>query len=375
WRRVSHEHIVGDIRLKIPHRLADYVRLLQEVFPQDREGIGGFFEELEAIYHELYSPDTRKRDAIWRWANTPYLEMVDRFVRDPQLRHFMAALSAYITDAPKTISAITYAPCLPGVDDTFYPAGGSQVLADALVGAIEAHGGKVRLSTAVSRIFVENNQAKAIQLSDGTVIPADVVVSNTDVRQTFCRLLASEAVPAHWAKRTAHLRPSCSVFIVFLGLDYVPDAAAFIVLPEHSVGVAVPSVVDSSLASPGHTSVTLMRVMPHSEAVTWKRSTPDYEARKRREGDALIALCERALPGLREHIVYRQEATPATVERYVWSTDGAIYHLPLDEWHPPNVTPIRGLYLAGTATSTRPGVEDAARSGMLCAEAILAKGS
>jgi phytoene dehydrogenase-like protein len=137
------------------------------------------------------------------------------------------------------------------------------------------------------------------------------------------------------------------------------------------LSVNVPSLIDPSLAPEGHAAITLIYLLPHEEAVTWRREAEEYRERKKQVGDELIKLAETAIPDLRRHILYRQEATPATMERYAWTSDGAIYGLEMNQWHPPARTPLRGLFLAGAGTRDRPGVADVVASGAKAAmEAI-----
>ena len=82
-------------------------------------------------------------------------------------------------------------------------------------------------------------------------------------------------------------------------------------------------------------------------------------------------MAENAIPNMRDHIIYRQVASPASFVRYAWTTDGAIYGLDIDEWRPPVKTPIKGLYLAGAGVSTGPGVGDAVYSGIRAAESVV----
>ena len=131
----------------------------------------------------------------------------------------------------------------------------------------------------------------------------------------------------------------------------------------------MPSKVDPSLAPAGHASVTLIALVPQAGAGAWDRRAPGYSRRKREEGDRLIALAGQAIPGLGDHIVYRQEASPATFARYAWTTGGAIYG-PVAGREPGPKSPIPGLYLAGAGTFPGAGVEAVVISGTLAAEAV-----
>ena len=84
----------------------------------------------------------------------------------------------------------------------------------------------------------------------------------------------------------------------------------------------------------------------------------------------VVAEAEQALPGLRGHIVYRQEGSPATFARYAWTTGGAIYGGSLGQWQPPARSPVEGLVLAGAGVFPGAGVEAVVISGTLAADAI-----
>jgi len=128
--------------------------------------------------------------------------------------------------------------------------------------------------------------------------------------------------------------------------------------------------VDDSLAPPQHASLSLISLAPPSER--WDRSAPGYTARKRAAGDALIARAEMVLPGLSSHIVYRQDATPATFARYAWTTGGSIYGPAIGGWCPSAKSPIEGLVLAGAGVFPGAGIEAVVISGVVAADALLA---
>ena len=118
-------------------------------------------------------------------------------------------------------------------------------------------------------------------------------------------------------------------------------------------------------------AITLLTLVPNGQIFTWDRSEPGYSKNKQEFGDQLITIAEKAVPKLKDHIIYREDASPATFARYAWTTGGAIYGLAIDEWRPSISTPINGLYLTGAASSQRPGVEDAVYSGMKVADLIM----
>jgi phytoene dehydrogenase-like protein len=301
--------------------------------------------------------------------------MLDSYVQDQRLKELLSMLAEYITDDLSTVPALVMAPVFGYYFyGGYYPLGSSQALPDLLVKAIESQGGRVQLRSTVSSIKVEQDRVVGVELVGGEVLRARTVVSNADVRRTFTELVGDQHLPPFFAERIGRLKPSCSAFMVFLGVDFVPEVEPLtMVLTKegHRVSINVSSKIDPSLAPEGYSRITLMMLIPNSEAVDWNRENPEYLGRKRALGDELIAAAAQAIPELVAHIIFREDASPATLARYVGSSDGAAYGLPVDEWHPPLKTPVEGLYLTGVAIRPRPGVEDAVRSGMLTAQAVI----
>jgi phytoene dehydrogenase-like protein len=133
------------------------------------------------------------------------------------------------------------------------------------------------------------------------------------------------------------------------------------------------SLLDPQAAPAGHSTLTLISLLPRAQAEVWFAGNPegdDYKARKKQAGDALIAAAEKIIPGLSSHIVYRDEASPQTFGRYDWSSAGSIYGVSLKDRLKGAKSPIPGLVVAGSSTHG-PGVEAAVISGAAAANALL----
>ncbi|MBE3578247.1 MAG: FAD-dependent oxidoreductase [Limnochordales bacterium] len=392
WRRVGHEYVLPGFRLKVPGTAEGLVKALQARFPAEREAIAAFFAEMEGVYRDLYAdvertggvpcpPRTpeemlaypRTHRYAFRWMDVPYTAMLERFCQNASLKQFLLLLTGYLSDRPETLTAAQMAPLFGYYfDGGYYPVGGSRALANALAEVIEAHGGRLLLGAPVQRILIEGGRAAGVILADGRVHRAQAVISNADVRQTFLELVGREHLPPDFVRRIEDLEFSASAFAVFLGVDFAPDLEAVTLVrtdDDRGLGIMTPSRVDPGLAPPGHAAITLMTLVPQAEVTTWDRRAPDYAWRKREFGDALISLAEGVLPGLREHIVFREEASPATFARYARTTGGAIYG-PAGQWQPTAKSPVERLYLAGAGVFPGAGIEGVIISGTLAANAL-----
>jgi phytoene dehydrogenase-like protein/intracellular septation protein A len=387
WKLNEQEYFIGETHFKIPHDGDEFICQLGERFPDEAENIRRFFDEIRNILREMYvdmektggaprGPDNIKdmlaypktHPHAYQWMDKPFVEMLDEFFRDRRVKDMLAALTGYLSDNPTSLTVGSMAPILGYYfDGGYYPAGGSQALPDALVNVIEKHNGKVFLRTPVQRIIVEKERAVGVELKNGQIQRAKVILSNADTHKTFLELIGRAHLPSDFAHTIESLKPSTSAFIVFLGMDIVPNIAPITMLDD--IGIMVPSKVDASLAPAGHASVTLLKLLPETEFAQWDRKAAGYSQRKHQFAERMIASAEEIIPGLRQHITYRQEGSPATFARYAWTTHGSIYGPATGQKRLTIKTPIRNLYVTGAGVMGG-GVEAAVIAGIHAANEI-----
>ena len=153
--------------------------------------------------------------------------------------------------------------------------------------AITAHGGEVRLGTAVERIERGPSGAvSGVRLVDGTTIAADAVVANPDLPVAYRELLD---VPAPRTARRGRYSPSCLLWLAGVRGEVPTEAAhhnihfgrtwreAFTALldegrrmPDPSILVTVPTRSDPSLAPAGAHSLYVLEPAPNLDGhVDW----------------------------------------------------------------------------------------------------------
>ncbi len=394
WLHMQQEYVFSNLRLKPPRDADDFARLLGDLFPAERDRVRDLFAAIRRVYDGLFQgvgetagvprpPRTvdevlaypERHPEMVRWQDRSFNDLLDHYLDDEKLKDILRSLTAYLTDRPEHLSVAAMAPIFGYYfHGGYYPEGGSQKLADVLVKVIREQGGKVALGKGVERILVEDGAAKGVRLLNGDVFRAPVVISNADLGRTLDGLLEPGTLPETYRK--AHARPdaSTSAFSVQLGVDFIPDMAPLTFCREEDglgVAISILSLADPTRAPQGHACIELLAFVPSEQAGEWDRSAADYEDKKRRMGDRLIARAEKIVPGLSEHIVFREDSSPATFERYVWTEKGSIYGPALNARRPPMKTPVRGLMLAGSGVFPGAGVEAVVISGALAAEAVI----
>ncbi len=338
WRAVGHHYAKFGLRLSVPSDAKAYVARLQQMFPADTRGIAAFFVQIEAVYREMYAdieetggvpmgPTTfaamlswpEHHPHAWRWMKQPFSAMLDGYLTDPRLKSLLTTLADYITEQPALLSVADMAPLFGYYFDCgYYPAGGSQRLADLLSAVIAENGGEVLLRRRATRIVVENGRVGGVETADGAVHRAPVVLAAGDVQAMLMDLLDTDSLPQSYLQKLQAMPRGPSAVIVSLAVERLPNLPARIFVRHEDLefGIGNPSVIDSSLAPAGHAALTVLSLLSEKDALAWDRTAKDYGERKERIAERLIGAIEATVwPELRRHILYRQVATPATFTR------------------------------------------------------------
>lgn len=394
WLRVHHRHVVDGVAIDMPRDWAGLEQLLCARFPEEAPGIRAFLGEIWLIHRDLYAgmqtaryrPITQlppPEQMQWQRrfphaanaAGRSYGEFLGRHLRNPTLLGIFSLLAEYVTDDPARTSLTDMVPLFGYyIDGGFYPAGGAQKLPDLLCRVITRHGGDIRLKTGVTRFTLQEGRISGVELSSGAVMHAPVVISNADIATSHGALLGTYDLPPRYRQRLRQLQRGPSAILLNLGLDTVPDIPARVFVKQGDLvfGLSNPSVLDPSLAPPGHAALCLLHLLPEAQAGPWFRLAPaQYEEAKEAHARRLIEAASSVVPGLDSHIVHYEVATPSTFQHYIRSENGSIYGAARGQWCPAVRSPVPGLFLAGAGTATGPGVEAAVLSGLHAAHTVM----
>jgi prolycopene isomerase len=280
-----------------------------------------------------------------------------------------------------------------------YPKGGAIAIPGTYARLAARFGADVRLGTGVRRIAVREGRVVGVELSDGAMLPATIVVSTSSLRTTVLRLVGAEHFPEAYAERAKRVRGSYIAVQAKIGLRKklvhagaivggVGDEVDLLHVRENDLFTMfeaiekgrvppvvpfycpVPTNFDPDLAPPGHQLLTVCAVAPTTNVALSDPSTSWEEA--------MLRAIRRVVPGLDEHIVFVDRFDVPFIERWIGKEFGPAVSTAqtpdqVGRMRPSVHTPLRGLYLAGCNAGGRGvGTELAASSAMECVDRILA---
>ncbi len=319
-------------------------------------------------------------DLVRLQAHRSVYQLVSKYIKDPALRQVFSFHPLLIGGNPfqssSIYSMIHYLERRWGVH---FAMGGTGAVVDGLLALFAEMGGEMRLNSRVTEIVVdEKATVQGVRLENGHTLPADVVVTNGDVANTYRKL-----IPARWRRRwtdkkLARQRYSMGLFVIYFGTDRTyPDLAHHtIILTERykellrdifqkkelaqdfSLYLHTPTRTDPSLAPPGGECFYVLAPVPNLLGQI------DWEEVKERYADAILASLEQPhlCPDLRRHIVTKRIMTPLDFESQLDAYVGSAFQfepiLTQSAWfRPHNVSEdIQGLYLVGAGTHPGAGV-------------------
>lgn len=323
----------------------------------------------------------RALDALRIDAHISMDKAVRRFFKDPRLVQLFDRYATYNGSspyrAPATLAMIPYIEMAGG---GYYIQGGLYRLTEALMEVARELGVRFLPGTEVAQISVEQRvgmlgaRATGVRFKDGGALNADSVVVNADPMYAYSTLVPESYRDGRLVKRMEKLEPSCSGFVLLLGVrgDY-PELAHHNVFfsadypaefdyifnrrepaPDPTIYVACTSRSDPTQAPPGHLNLFVLVNAPAlSPEIYWP-------ARRELYRDHIISRLEAfGLAGLRERIVFEQTITPLDFEEKYHAWQGSIYGLSSNSRatafrRPPNRAPgLPNLFFVGG--SVHPG--------------------
>jgi len=290
--------------------------------------------------------------------------------------------------APAALSTIPY------VEQTFgswHIGGGVHKLADALAARCEERKVDILLNSDVTRIVLDEGKVRSVELSDGSHLEADIVVSNADASHLYGDLVSGNRADAA-LRQLRKATPSFSGFVMLLAIKgRTPD------ISHHNVWFPADYNAEFDAVFKGRpaTDPTIYACVPDDPLM---RPDADHESwfvliNAPRHGhgknefdwsqtdfannyaDRMVELLAERGTDLRNRILWRELITPADLEARTRAPGGSIYGTSSNGMRaaflrPANTSPIEGLYLVGGSSHPGGGLPLVGMSAEIVAETI-----
>ena len=373
---------------------------IERIEPRDRAGYLALLEHSRRIYDigftQLSAQPFHRLGTMLR--QVPHLlglrnyetvwQMVSRHLVSDKLRRAFSIQPLLVGGNPfDTTSIYGLIHFLERAHGVHFAMGGTGAVTQALGGLMERQGVEVRLGVTVERVRIEQGVARGVVLADGTVVDADIVVSDADAAHLYRDLVprAEQALASRVKLSQAHY--SMGLFVMYFGTTRTyPDVAHHTIwmgeryrelledifhrqklAEDFSLYVHRPTATDPSFAPAGQDSFYVLCPVPNLQAdIDWATEGP-------RLRDLIVDALERTmLPGLKAAITADFYKTPEDFRDEYRSVHGACFSVaPIfrqSAWfrfHNKSES-VRNLYLVGAGTHPGAGVP-----GVLCSAKVI----
>ncbi|HVD78383.1 MAG TPA: NAD(P)/FAD-dependent oxidoreductase, partial [Vicinamibacteria bacterium] len=282
--------------------------------------------------------------------------------------------------------------------------GGTGAISLAIAAAAKEAGVEIITDAAIERIKVKDGRVAGVVMKGGSEVDAKVVASSVDPHRTFLKMIEPGVLDADFLGEVGRYKLRGSSGKVNLALDTLPD---FTCLPGPGphlrgaisispgieymerayddakygrfsrrpyVDMVIPSLTDPSVAPPGkHVLSCFVQYAPY------KMREGTWDEQREAFGNTVVDTVAEYAPNLKKIILHRQVLTPLDLEREWGLTEGNIFQgelsleqlfflRPVPGWARYR-TPVRNLYMCGSATHPGGGIMGA--PGRLAALEIL----
>jgi phytoene dehydrogenase-like protein len=256
-----------------------------------------------------------------------------------------------------------------------YVKNGCEQLVNVLANFITSKGGKIHTNSKVTKIIIENNQAKGIMLENHDIVDTDLILASGGILNTFFNLIGRNFLTKELISVIENIQFMESVFFVNIGIDFDPspyqrkalcyyygtydiekgiDTCISGRYHEGKDGflIYIPSMHSPEMAPEGKHAVTIYTIAPHKLSQgNWARMREEF-------AEKLLIGAEKYIPGLREHIQTQIILTPddfksrINVERHSFGGLAPI----IGQSGPSHRTPIKNLWYIGAYSESGGGV-------------------
>lgn len=405
--------IFPDHNINIPKGIDNFIEILSEYFPEEKEGIKKLFNELRHIRKgfdefEYMSLSGNPEDLInpmmavaypqfIELAQISFGEFMDKYINDKSLKGIIGNVWWYFGSPPSTIASLLYSVQSAGYIE--YSGGNiegtSQSLSNSLEEIIIANHGKIILNTEVKKVLIEDKKAEGVLTDQGEIFYSDMIITNIGARNTL-KISDEDQIKKRYKRKVDNQEISLSALQLYLGLDCNPKDLG---MKDHTFTVFFTydhdenykniiegkydkaffcclnySFFDKTAAPEGK---GILNIFTLDHIKNWENlSENQYRIKKEKVIDIIIKKAEKYIPDLSRHIVVKELGTPRTMHKYTFNPDGSIYGPSLiveqaGMLRLQPITPVKGLFIVGSSIYPGGGYPSVISSGYKTAKMIL----
>jgi phytoene desaturase len=378
---------------------------IQRLFPGMASGLDRYLGREKRRYDRMYACLKKPYGSLLDFLSTEFrnafphlsigrslMDVLKSYFPDERLALTFTFQAKYLGmspwECPGAFAIISYIEHAFGI---YHTEGGLSQISHAMADVVQKLGGTITLSSPVKRVIVENRRARGIELADGERVSADDVVINADFGYAMTNLFEGGMLRKYRRQRVESMKYSCSLFMLYLGLDTLYD------IPHHTICFADDykanvgdifhnkklssdtsfyvrnaSVTDATLAPEGHSALYILVPVTNLDApIDWEREAGNFRT-------LVLETVERktCMKDLRKHIVIEKIITPSDWLNSYNVFKGATFNLAHNlgqmlYFRPHNkFEEIDNTYLVGGGTHPGSGLPTIYESGRIAANLI-----
>jgi len=335
-----------------------------------------------------------------------YHRLINHFIKTPRLREILYQYATYSGaspfKAPATLAVIPFAEIHFG---GWYVQGGMYQLAEAITKLARDAGAEIRTNAPAAEILIDSHPTlprdgktcagvvRGVRLADGSTVPADVVIANSDVVYTYRKLIPTSRRPRFTDRTLAKIEPGGSGMALLLGIDgtypqlahhtkfmpadYQSDLRAMFetrrIPDDPGIYLCASTRTDATAAPDGCENLFVLCSAPAIDGrIDWRTAGAAYR-------DRIVQTLEErfGLTDLSRRIVVERRFTPEDLQSVYNANAGSIYGISSNTLknaflRPPNRDrDVKGLYFAGGATHPGGGLPLVTLSAKIAVELVM----
>jgi all-trans-retinol 13,14-reductase len=381
----------------------NFIQHLLIQFPAEEKGLRMYCDKIKEVcskfplYNLRTGGDINEKTSVLEIDTRAFIESV---TTDTKLQTVLAGNNMlYVLQSDKTPFYVHAMILNSYIESSWKCIDGGSVIGKLMAKNIRERGGVIVRNAEVTKILVEDGRVNAVQLKDGSLVHGKDFISNIHPVRTL-ELTETSLIKNAYKHRIKSLENSVGGFVV--NIVFKKDCFKYIKnnYYYHKEG-HVWNLVDyteanwplcyaiffsaSSRAVEYAESMTILTYMKFEDVKPWADTFntvsdgddrgEDYEAFKKRKGEALINLVEEKFPGLKDSIKSVYTATPLSYRDYIGNDDGSMYGIVKDYRNPLKTfisprTKLPNLYLTGQNLNLH-GILGTTMSGLVTCTAFL----